>query len=220
RLCLHRLDIPAGTGRVRFDAQPAGPPVNLRLDVQSGGSSRTGRTTLRGPNGRFVEIPADELPIRGESAPGSLCLTASGAGAVTLFGVWELRSDDVSPTLDGQPTGHPVAVWYMPPPGERRSWAAGLGDMAEHAATCRPGFLGAGTYLVLVIVLLPALAYAAVRLLALAAAGIRTRVPLVRAICLLGFAYAAAWSVITPPFDAPDEYEHYAYGQYLAETGN
>src|SRR6185503_5925456 len=63
RLCLHRLDIPAGTGRVRFDAQPAGPPVNLRLDVQSGGSSSTGRTTLTGPTRRFVEIPADELPI-------------------------------------------------------------------------------------------------------------------------------------------------------------
>jgi Predicted membrane protein (DUF2142) len=30
---------------------------------------------------------------------------------------------------------------------------------------------------------------------------------------------AACWSVITPPFQAPDEQAHFAYVQYLAETG-
>jgi hypothetical protein len=31
---------------------------------------------------------------------------------------------------------------------------------------------------------------------------------------------AACWSVITPPFQAPDEPAHFAYAQHLAETGN
>src|SRR5271156_835893 len=30
---------------------------------------------------------------------------------------------------------------------------------------------------------------------------------------------AACWSLVTPPFQAPDEPSHFAYVQYLAETG-
>ncbi len=31
---------------------------------------------------------------------------------------------------------------------------------------------------------------------------------------------AACWSIITPPFQAPDEQAHFSYAQYLAETGH
>jgi 4-amino-4-deoxy-L-arabinose transferase-like glycosyltransferase len=35
----------------------------------------------------------------------------------------------------------------------------------------------------------------------------------------IGFAHAALWAVVTPPFQVPDEPSHVGYAQYLAETG-
>ena len=47
------------------------------------------------------------------------------------------------------------------------------------------------------------------------------RVPRAAWICaLLAVVNAACWSLITPPFQAPDEPAHFAYAQLLAETGN
>lgn len=46
------------------------------------------------------------------------------------------------------------------------------------------------------------------------------RVPSLAWMCaLLAFANAACWSLITPPFLAIDEPDHFAYVQYLAESG-
>lgn len=68
--------------------------------------------------------------------------------------------------------------------------------------------------------LVAALGYAAVRLIAQAAAGTRGRLPTAVAIAAIAFGHAAAWSLITPPFEGPDEPDHYAYVEYLAQTGN
>jgi 4-amino-4-deoxy-L-arabinose transferase-like glycosyltransferase len=46
------------------------------------------------------------------------------------------------------------------------------------------------------------------------------RVPTAAWLCaLVTFLNAAAWGVITPPFQVPDEQSHYAYTEYLAEHG-
>jgi Predicted membrane protein (DUF2142) len=45
------------------------------------------------------------------------------------------------------------------------------------------------------------------------------RIPAAARVCAaLAFVNAACWSVITPPFQAPDEPDHFAYVQQLAET--
>jgi 4-amino-4-deoxy-L-arabinose transferase-like glycosyltransferase len=45
-------------------------------------------------------------------------------------------------------------------------------------------------------------------------------VPAAARVCaLLAFLNAACWSLITPPFQVTDEYDHFAYAQLLAETG-
>jgi hypothetical protein len=47
-----------------------------------------------------------------------------------------------------------------------------------------------------------------------------SRIPRAALMCaLLAVLNAACWSVITPPFQAPDEPSHFAYAQLLAETG-
>jgi 4-amino-4-deoxy-L-arabinose transferase-like glycosyltransferase len=51
--------------------------------------------------------------------------------------------------------------------------------------------------------------------------GVAVRVPRAAYLCaLVGMLNALAWSVITPPFEVPDENGHYAYVQQLAETGS
>ena len=40
-----------------------------------------------------------------------------------------------------------------------------------------------------------------------------------RACFLIAFANIAIWTVVIPPFQVPDEISHFAYAQYLAETG-
>lgn len=46
------------------------------------------------------------------------------------------------------------------------------------------------------------------------------RIPTAAKVCaLLAFVNAVCWSLITPPFQAPDEPDHFAYVQQLAETG-
>jgi 4-amino-4-deoxy-L-arabinose transferase-like glycosyltransferase len=70
---------------------------------------------------------------------------------------------------------------------------------------------------VVVLVLVLVLAFCAVRLLAQAAAGRPARV---LAVAAIAFAYAVCWSLVTPPFEGPDEPAHVAYVQYLAETSH
>jgi 4-amino-4-deoxy-L-arabinose transferase-like glycosyltransferase len=46
------------------------------------------------------------------------------------------------------------------------------------------------------------------------------RIPRAGRICfLIAFVNAAIWGVVVPPFQVPDEISHFAYAQYLAETG-
>ncbi len=46
------------------------------------------------------------------------------------------------------------------------------------------------------------------------------RLPTAAWICaLVAFLNAACWSIVTPPFQAPDETDHFAYVKQLAETG-
>lgn len=46
------------------------------------------------------------------------------------------------------------------------------------------------------------------------------RVPRAGWICfVVAFVNAAIWAVVVPPFQVPDEVTHFAYAQYLAETG-
>jgi len=47
------------------------------------------------------------------------------------------------------------------------------------------------------------------------------RVPRAGRVCfLIAFVNAAIWGVVVPPFQVPDETAHFAYAQYLAETGS
>jgi hypothetical protein len=218
QLCIPNLSIPGGTGRIEVNANGG----TVRRGPMTGVLYANGRAIRTGtvPEGPVSQAKADfTIPKLARTANGAtLCIT----GHVSLFlgGAIGLQGNDFTPTLDGAPLPWRVALWYRPPAGEKRTYLSLLPTMLRRVAIFRPGVVGPWTYWVLLLAVLPGLAYAALRLVATAGTGVRRRVPVALALALIAFVNAGAWALITPAFDAPDESEHFAYAQYLAETGN
>jgi hypothetical protein len=156
--------------------------------------------------------------------PATVCVSPLD-GPIALGGMIGLQGNQVPAILDGAPVGNRVAVWFLPPAGQRRSLLASAGAIFSRAALFRPGVVGAWTYPFLLFIVLPLAWLASLMLLARSAAGRQLRLlrRVVRpgiAIALIAFFNAASWALITPAFNAPDEPEHFAYAQYFAETGH
>jgi hypothetical protein len=220
RLCVRGLQLPADTGRVQMEvvAGPAQlPEMRARIVASRTVSESRSPAGVPGPHAK-VDFPIEPVRTGGrESVPGSICLETSLP--VSFGGMAGVQSDDVLPTLDGKPQEVRVAVWFLPRGGAKRAPIAMLPDVLSRAALFRPGIVGPWTYWVLLFLLLPALIYWALRLLATAAEPGRSVRRLAASLFAIAFLSAAAWAVITPSFNAPDESEHFAYAQYVAETG-
>jgi hypothetical protein len=220
QFCVRGLTLPAGTGQVRFTGGAMN-PVPSRVDVELRTSAGVQRATVRGdalnpPPG----IGLIDIPVRAPDAdsPLTVCLTPHD-GIAWLGGIAGVQRNEVPPTLDGELQPNRIAVWYLPPAGEQRSLLSLLPTMFERAALFRPGIVGPWTYWLLFLVVLPALAIGSIALLARAAAAVPSRIPRALAVFAAGFTCALSFSLITPMFQAPDESEHFAAVQYLAETG-
>lgn len=215
RICANGLDLPAGTGRVQLEPI-AGRPARIRPTVMPVGEPPIDAGTISIEGQRKVDIPIPERPGSPASTPASVCLAVSGS-EIRLGGTDGLGWGFVAPTIDGRAIPFRPAAWFLPPAGERRTLASHLPDAFRRAAMFRPDPIGPWTYWVLFLLVLPGLAYAGLRLLATGGGG--GRPPAWLAIALIGLAHAWAWAVLTPPFQSPDEPDHFAYVQYLAETG-
>jgi hypothetical protein len=246
-LCVPGLWIPAGTARIRLQLisrTRIRPELRmaLHLDVPSESHMRdwgaaSGSMQASAPGARTIDsalapvtVPANRvsaavftlpgLAVQRSERPAWLCLTA---GDLVNWGGTPLLAPPRSapPTLGGTPVAGRIAVWYEPPSGSRRSYLARASAILNRASLFRPSLVGSWLYGLLLLVVLPAVAIAAVRCLAVAlaagrgAAGRRTAAWLF-AIAALNF---ACWALITPPFQAPDEVDHFAYTQSLVERG-
>ena len=132
------------------------------------------------------------LPIPGAGARrhrGAAVRLAAG-GQLLIGGMAGRQGDQRAPALDGQPIDARAAIWYRPAPGSTRTLLEALPDIARRAALFRPGWVGAWTYWLLLFAATPLLIYAVLRLVALAAAGTRGRVPAALAIGLIATANA------------------------------
>ncbi len=114
-----------------------------------------------------------------------------------------------------------IAVWYLPPAGSERSYLSRAGAILRRASLFRPSPVGPWLYVLILLIVLPCLALAAVRCLAVAvgqgrSTSTRRTAAWLFAIAALNF---ACWALITPPFQAPDEVDHFAYTQSLVERG-
>ena len=220
-LCVPGLSLPAGTGRVRFAVGAQRPQVRALVRVTTARATRVARATAAGRPGSHLALDAT-IPTTAAapaSVPATACLTPLD-GPLDVDGMGGLQGDQPAPRLDGVPQPSRVAIWFLGPPGAERSLLGSAGRIFSRAALFRPGIVGAWTYPLLLLVVAPLTWLLALWLMANALRERRTRLPPVALIVLIAFLNAAAWALITPPFEAPDEPDHFAYVQYLAETGH
>ena len=224
-LCVADLRIPAGTGRIRLQLTTATTlrPA-LRMALTLPGSSRAidsvlGATTVSASRVSTADFAIPVTTARSARGSSSLCVTA--AGLVNWGGTPLLPPpSSFPPTVGGSPISGRIALWYLPPAGSQRSYLSRAGKILSRASLFRPGFVGVWLYVLILLVLLPGLALASVRCLALAAAGGRIgQRRMAGALFVIAALNFACWALITPPFQAPDEVDHFAYTQSLVERG-
>jgi 4-amino-4-deoxy-L-arabinose transferase-like glycosyltransferase len=224
-LCVPDLHLPAETGRIQMAVFAHRPSFAARLTVRTAGRSYSSRMTgMPGPTSlAYASAPIPETPSAPSTVPATVCISPLD-GPIALGGMLELQANQVPARLDGSPLSNRVGVWFMPPAGTERSLLSQAGTIFRRAALFRAGGVGSWTYPVLLFVLLP-FTWALSACLLIGAISDRTRLPRwfrSRAgwvLAVVAFANFGAWALITPSFNSPDEPEHFAYAQYVAETG-
>ncbi len=224
RLCVPEVSVPDGSGVLRIAAGwdgPISPSWRVAVDgseVRSRGSAPV-RRAIADPNLHDrVEIPFDVIDAPGEAATARICVTPVGVAA-KIGGTPGLQADQRAATVDGRPLEQRVALWFATAPGDRASLLSRLGDAAERAALFRPGAVGPWLYWVGLLAVVPLLWLAALWLLATRSAGLGRPGRTALAVAAIAFVNAALWALLTPAFQGPDEPEHFAFTQTLAETG-
>ncbi len=220
-LCMPDTDIPAGTGVVELAAiAPAGVRPALALTIAAGGRTVAAGTSAQhaqaGLSAELVAL-ASVLPGKPAFRNGTVCVRSVRGPPVQFGGMVGVAPYRPSPTLDGAPINNAVSLWFLPPHGEQRSLASQWPQIMRRIALFRPGFAGPLFYWLLFLLFLPLTGYFAIRLLAVAE---EPRRRIVLPLALIAFVSFVAWSATIAAFDSPDESEHFAYVETLAETGH
>jgi hypothetical protein len=224
-VCVPNAQIPAGTGRIRLQlisATTLRPALRMRLtmlDSRRTIESGVGPITVSSNRVSAAEFPIPAALTSVAKGRASLCVIAKG---LVNWGGTALSTPPrpSPPTVGGAPIEGRIALWYLPPTGSQRSYVARASQILSRASLFRPGLVGPWLYALMLLVVLPALALASIRCLALAARGggcsQRRMAVSLFVIAAVNF---ACWALITPPFQAPDEVDHFAYTQSLVERG-
>ena len=221
RMCIPDDEIGAGTAGVALAyATQAGPRPPMDVTVLEGGrvlaTGHVGQGAVGGL--AFVTIPI--TPVVAASPAYRLvtvCLRLGGGAPTQFGGMFHTSSSQGPVTVDGvSQVDNRVGLWFVPRPGATRSVIDNWSSIMDRLALFRPGFAGPWFYWLLFLLGLPLLSYFGLRLLAVAH---EPRRRVVLALALIAFAGNAAWAITTANFDSPDESEHFAYVQSLAETG-
>ena len=137
-----------------------------------------------------------------------------------MGGTAGVQADQRPPRLDGEPLDARVALRFLAPEGDSpHACCPRCRTRSERAAVLRPGIVGPWLYALIFLVLLPALAFVSLRLMATRAAGAGRVRSAVATVALVACLNAAAWALITPAWHGPDEPDHFAYAQSVAERG-
>ena len=224
RLCIPELRIPGGTARAELTATWNGERMpRFRVERWTGGSRAyrgatqpTGPLPGAGPAALVVDI--GETPSGTERLNSSVCITPVG-GATSIGGTAGIQADQSAPTLAGSPIESRVAVRFLPSAGERQTYLDLLGKAFDRAALFRPGVVAPWWYAAIFFVVAPLLWFFSLRTLAVASRGEARAPRIALTVALVAVVNAAAWALITPAWQGPDEPDHFAYLQTLAEQG-
>lgn len=215
RLCVSDLTIPDGTAGVRLVAFPRGAGSTLEVSLRTAAGSRSGSARPAGRKGR-VDVRFAELSLDRETVPARLCV-ASPAGEAGIGGTAGVPGGEQPPTVGGEPIQAQVALWYLG--ANDSSLLSRLPDAIRRAALLRPAAVSPWWYAVALLAVVPLLWLVALRMLATAAAGRGPGRRTGLGIAAIAVVNAALWALLTPAFHGPDEPDHFAFTQALAETG-
>lgn len=192
------------------------PPDAARMQLQAGTEGRPGPRLLVSVGHQRIAVPAGyrdgrlalDLPDPGGAA-GRVCVENRGGRRVFLGGqtVAQAIPPGVSARLQREPLQAAATVQYWRD-GEESGWAVAGAVLDRWSRMTALG--GATPWLALALIL--AASGAAIAL------AVRGRSRAITC-ALVASAAAAAWALTTPAFHVPDEPQHIAYAQYLAETG-
>lgn len=209
RLCARNVEIPAESAGIAFAVGPEASRARAEVTVSGDGVRR--QATMYLP--RFTDTAA-RFPEVAADTNATVCVRALD-GAVVLAGAAGTQSNDTKLRLAGEELDARLSMRFLPVEGAQRSLVGQWATVMDRAALFRPSFVTPAVLWILLLIILPATLVAAV-------VGVATGVGMPRALVLLGivtFVSAASWALITLPFDSPDESEHFAYLQSVAERG-
>ena len=227
-LCVPGLDLPAGTGQVQLAlvCPAATSGSRCQCDRLAGGKTTVSRAGGPTTGGGTRRSSVHRSRLRAESpasVPATVCVRPLD-GPVGVGGMAGLPS-----AISRQArrcAGRTARRGLVPAASREGALAVCLGwrDLLR-AALFRPGVVGPWTYPVLLFVSCCSLAMGCDCWHALRARPAALRVygrtaSWAAVITLVAFVNAGSWALITPVFNAPDEPDHFAYGQYLATTGH
>jgi hypothetical protein len=211
-LCRAEVPAPGGSAGVRAYVVPrpgTGTVSRLRGELRTPGAPRLqGVGTRTGAGPLVVEFPA--AAARGAS--GTVCFENVGDATIVGFGGISRGSAKDSPLqVEGKRVPADLSVDVVLP---RESLVSAVDRIAHRATVWAPSWVGDWTaYVVLLL---------SIGMVALAVALMVRRRPHPReawAIAAIALVGGVGWATILPPWQAPDEIEHFAYVQYLGETG-
>jgi hypothetical protein len=189
------------------------------LDVRSG-SETLASGVASGWTAEVVTFPIGRVTQTASHA--TICVTLGQTiRSVTIGG--RPTASAIAATSAGKPLRGRMQIEYLRP--DAASWWSLILPVARRMGL---GHAFAGTWIVLFLAaLLAAAAILAAWILVASASGKQREprrtlagVPTAAWLCaLVACLNAVCWSFIMPPFQAPDEPDHYAYVQQLAETG-
>lgn len=207
-MCRAGVLIPAQSVAVRLNGALSpgikGPPLRLTATTPKGRYTSDGTWTADS----VITFP---LPRPAESSVGRICVKNRGSQPTGFMGLAYNSSAGSQLTVEGKLQRGDIAVEVNAP---RSSLLSIVPTIFRRATIWAPRWVGAWTFYLLFAFGLAAVALAVWLVMV---SGRRARAKWV--IAGLAVVNGLAWSILTPPWQAPDEIAHFAYVQHFAETG-
>jgi hypothetical protein len=221
-VCQHGEALPAGTSGLRLSL---GTALGPRVTVEAIAAGRVLSSGTRGSGwaGGDVTVPVE--PVRHAAADVTVCVTLGHSREMLSVLGQRSRRARRAPSTTGRPRWR-MRIEYLAT--GRGSWWSQILPVARRIGL---GRAPSGTWIVLVLAALMATVTMLASRLCMRELGVSTgkgasmdagtlrRVPRAAWICaLIACLNAASWSILSPPFQTPDEPAHFAYVQQLAEA--
>ena len=216
RACQDGELLPAGTEQLRFAVQPGqriGPRIAVTLS-RGGQTIARSAMLVRARDGALASAPV--RPHAQDLDGVRVCLALDGRGRVVLIG-GPTPAGTEELTADGRATGASIPITYMR--ADAASWWSRMSTVVDRLGLGRGDWGGGWIAWAIAVLLVGSLALVVLALVRgpiAPAGGWRTTAAAIAGVAVLN---AAAWALITPAFQVPDEQTHVAYAQQVAESG-